>query len=293
MKKMILLSTITMILGTVHAQTNTSQNSVSTELNSSAENLEFPFLNTDSLELTVEYETATKRDDTNSIEGSESYLQIEPGYKLSKSVNLRLGTTYFVREMEGTRKDDESRNRDHLADIYTKVIYKAAAYKTNGIADLRLQARAYSDQDDFFKRRYAADGNYQLRAYFGRPLAGGVYLNKYTSYVRYKNYFNNDSVNRFSRDYELRTRISPTYRLKNGAEVGTTFTYNHIFKVQKTNDEENIDLDLFARYQKGSYAILGRVGFQIMNNEEGDSVLKSNDDAGKEFGYALTLAAYL
>ncbi len=283
MKKLMTLSAV-LIMGSALAQTNTNSTTISNTQTKSV---------LDNAELTLETETATARDDRNDIEGYESYYQIQPGYKVNNKFKVQVGTTYFIREMDGTRAEDESRNKDGLADLYTKLNYKATSYKENGIADIRLQARLYSDQDDFFKRRYASDGNYQIRSYFGMPIAGGVYINKYVSYLRYKNYFNNEYTNDFSRDYELRARVAPSYMLNNGVELGTTLTYNHIFKVNQLNDSEDVDFDLTARYQSGPYAILGRVGFEVMNNQDGQTVLKENEDAGKTFGYALTLTAYL
>ncbi|MAX67872.1 MAG: hypothetical protein CME66_13125 [Halobacteriovoraceae bacterium] len=243
--------------------------------------------------LKLETEMYSKRDDRNDIQGNESYFLIEPGYKFSSKFTARIGASYKSREMGGTKKNKESDNRDHFETSFIKLLYKPTKFKTNKIADVRLQIRFYSDQDDFFKRRYGSDGNYQLRAYFGRPLFGNFYLNKYTTYLRYKNYFNNEYVGNYSRDYELRARLSPTYAIDKGFDFGTTFTYNHIFKVRQINDEEEVDFDISLRKQFGPYAILGRIGFPIMSNNGGETNLQNNPDAGKQFSYALNLAAYL
>lgn len=252
--------------------------------------------------LTLETEIATKRDDNNEIKGNETYYLIEPSYKINSKSSLMVGAQYKTRELGGDKirsygtssyTKDESKNRDALEEMYIKYLYKATSFKENGIADVRLQARAYSTQDSFFKEYYGNDGNYQLRAYFGRPLVGNFYINKYTSYLRYKNYTPNQYTEGFGRDYELRARISPTYQIDRGFDLGMTLTYNHIFAVDKSlADQEDIDLDFTVRYQKGKYAAMLRAGTEILNNEESGD-LKQYDDAGKEIGYALTLTAYL
>ncbi len=278
------------ILGMIMAMPALAQTTTSTTSTKSAKKSNLR----KNLMLTIEAETSSKRDGNNEIQGNETYLQIEPGYKVSKKVSILTGASYKMREAGGTLKGAEKANRDHLDTAYLKLLYKPTKFKNNGIADVRLQARVYSDQDDFFKRRYASDGNYQLRAYFGRPLTGSWVLNKYTTYLRYKNYFNNDHVSDFSRDYELRARINPTYRTNvKGLDLGITATYNHIFKVNKLNDEEEIDLDFSIRYQPNQYAAMFRVGVPYMTNNGGEGTLKRNEDAGKDIGYALTLTAYL
>ena len=104
---------------------------------------------------------------------------------------------------------------------------------------------------------------------------------------------NEDSGSR-SRDYELRARITPSYNITKDAEVGMTFTYNHIFQLGAgyADDIEEIDADLTARYQYGKFAVLLRAGVPWLNNSEtGD--LKVNDDALNQVGYALNFAAYI
>lgn len=285
MKKFLVIALAAVLVSPVFAQTTNTSTTSTTQ--SKKSNL------LENFQLTLEMGSSTKRDANNDIKGNETYMNIEPGYRINKQSTIMAGTSYKRREAAGTLKDAEKANRDHLDTAYVKFLYKATRYKDNGIADVRLQVRAYSDQDDFFKRRYASDGNYQLRAYFGRPIAGKWSLNKYTSYVRYKNYFNNKYVSDFSRDYEMRLRLNPTYTVFRGMDLGVTATYNHIFKVNKLNDEENVKLDLSARYQKGSYAALIIAGVPYMDNVGGEGELKLNEDSGKNLEYSLTLTAYL
>ena len=243
--------------------------------------------------LKLEMETSSVRDNNNEVQGNYTYYQFLPGYHLTKKLSVQTGLQYATREAGGTLKGQEKANKDHLETAFFKLRYNPTKFKDNGIADLRLQFRLYSDQDDFFKRRYGSDGNYQLRAYFGRPIAGGWSINKYVSYLRYKNYFNNSSAGKYTRDYELRARISPTFKATDNLDLGITGTYNHIFKVQKLEDEEKIDLDLTARYAYYQYAAMIRVGAPYMTNEGGTGTLKRNEEAGKNIGYALTLTAFL
>jgi hypothetical protein len=243
---------------------------------------------------TVEMGSEVVRNKDYTIEGSSTYFLIEPDYAINKNNKFEVGAVYKVRQANGDLKDSEDKNRDHLEDLYLKHTYKAAKFKNNGIADLRLQLRAYSGQDDFFKRRYGANGNYQLRAYFGKPIAGKWYLSKYTSYLRYKSYFvDKDYIGDRTRQYELRARVAPTYRTAKGIELGITATYNHIFKVRHLNDEESIDLDLSARYHKDNNAALFIIGSNYMGNAAGEGLLKRNDDALKDIGYTLILSHYL
>lgn len=252
-----------------------------------------PARTSNNLMLTLETETMSVRDGNYDITGVETYYLAEPGYRFGSDIDVRLGASYRARNAGGTLSGAEKANKDHMETYYAKFNYRAARFSNNKIIDLRLQARAYSDQDDFFKRRFAGDGNYQFRAYFGRPIYGNWSINRFTSYLRYKNYFNNQYVTDFSRDYELRARISPTYRAMSGLDLGMTFTYNHIFKVNKLADEEGVDIDLTARYQYDKYAVLFRVGAPYMTNSSGQGVLKENEAAGKDFNYALTFTAFL
>lgn len=242
--------------------------------------------------LTLEMGTSSVRDDANDIHGNESYLGIEPGYKFTKKFDIVAGGFYKTREAGGSLKGAEKANRDGLENIYTKFRYNPTKFKNNGIADVRLQFRLYSDQDDFFKRRYGSDGNYQFRAYFGRPIYGDFYFSKFTNYLRYKNYFNNDHVGSRTRDYELRARVTPTYRVSKGTDLGLTFTYNHIFKVEKIEDEEELDIEASFRKQVGPYAVLFTAGTEYLNNNGGTTVLKRNEDSGKTVKYAMILNAY-
>jgi hypothetical protein len=287
MRKYFVIAIATVIVSPVFAQSTTSTSTTSTSTSKKSKSFK-------KLNFQLDFEAATKRDGNNNVQGNESYVQIQPNYTINKKTIAYLGTSYNMREAGGTLKGAEKANRDHLGTVFGKFLYKPTRFKDNGIADVRLQVRAYSDQDDFFKRYYGSDGNYQLRAYFGRPIAGNWSFNKYTTYLRYKNYFNNSFVNNYTRDYEMRMRVSPTYRTKGGIDLGLTFTYNHIFKVNKLNDEEEIDIDFGARYQKGPYAILIRAGIPYMTNEGGknDSIV-INEDAGKSIGYAVNLTAFL
>ena len=242
--------------------------------------------------LTLEMGTSSVRDKKNDVQGNESYVGIEPGYRFTKKFNIAVGGSYKAREAGGTLKGAEKANRDGLENIYTKIRYNPTKFKKNGVADVRLQFRLYSDQDDFFKRRFGSNGNYQFRAYLGRPIYKGFYFSKFTNYFRYKNYFNNNHVSNKTRDYELRARVTPTYRLSKGTDLGLTFTYNHIFKVNKIEDEEELDIEASYRKQVGSYAVLLTAGTEYLNNGGGETILKRNEESGKTVKYAMILNAF-
>ena len=244
-------------------------------------------------QLTLETETMSVRDGANDIAGTTTYYLAEPQYNITPRFNVRLGMAYFDRYAGGLYKGREEKNHDHIDNYFTKIDYRVSKFSENNILDVRVQARAYTSQDDIFKRYYASDGDYQFRAYFGRPIYGNWSINRFTSYIRYKNYFNNEYVSDYSRDYELRARISPTYRVMAGTDLGMTFTYNHFFKVNKLNDEEQVDVDLTARYQPNQYAFMVRLGVPYMRSNGGEGVLKRNEDAGKQFSYAFTMTAFL
>jgi hypothetical protein len=255
------------------------------------------------IDLLLETETMTVRDDNNDINGVETFYKVEPSFKVGSKAKIAIGAQYNERSLDGDKirsygvsdyKNDKSKNHDALNEVYLKLNYKTAKYKKNGIADLKLNARIYSNEDSFFQKYYGNNGNYQLRAYFGRPVNGKLFINKYTSYVRYKKYFTNSDSGSRSRDYELRARISPTYAMGNGLEIGTTFTYNHIFQLGAgySDDAENITLDLSARYQIKNYAVMLRAGITALDNSK-NGVLTTTEDNMDQVGYALNFTAYL
>jgi len=244
--------------------------------------------------LTIELGSSSVRDDELKVSGSSSYIQIEPSYKINKKLKVSTGAQYNIREASGEDLgDSEADNRDHLGNVFGKILYKAASYRDNGIADLRLQGRVYSEQDDFFKKRYGTDGDYQARVYFGRPITGNWGISKYTSYLRYKNYFNNDNVNDRSRDYELRAKVTPTYRAAKGLDLGLGAEYNHIFGVNKTRDVENVELNVSTRYQYQNYSALFVVTSEYMNNNGGRTALTQNSEANEDLEFLLVLQASL
>ncbi len=243
--------------------------------------------------LTLESEIMTEKDEDQNydITGYSSFYEIEPGYKFTKKISVSAAAQYTVSEKEG---NEERKNRDTLGTVYTKFNYKLMSLKNGDIADVKLQARAYADQDQFLKDFYGSDGNYQMRAYFGAPLAGGFYINKYNSYVRYKKYNANDNASKFSRDYEYRLRVNPAYKLSFGTEVGVSATYNHIFKQGAGfgQDEENIEIDFSARHQIDKIAVMVRAGTSILDNSE-TGELKTTVNAADQVAYALNIEAYV
>jgi hypothetical protein len=243
------------------------------------------------IELLLETETASVRDSENDIKGQDTFYKIEPGYKINSKMKVSVGAQYNERYLKG---NEESKNHDALNEVYAKLNYKASKFRDNGIADLKLNTRIYSNEDSYFSDLYGNNGNYQLRAYFGRPISGKIFINKYASYLRYKKYFTNNSSGFRSRDYELRGRISPTYALGNGMELGTTFTYNHVFKLGAgySDDRENVTFDLSARYQIKNYAVMLRAGITALDNKK-TGELKRTEDNLDQVGYALNFTAYL
>lgn len=245
------------------------------------------------LGLKLEMGSSTTRDTNNEIQGNQTYYQLEPSFKVTKLFNIRTGFQYTTREASGTLKGEEKANRDHFETMYVKLNYKFSKLQDNGIADFRLQGRFHSDQDDFFKRRYGADGNYQVRLYFGRPIYGNWVLNKYVTYVRYQNYFNNKYANDYTRDFDYRIRLAPTYMFSKNFSLGITPTYNHIFKVNKLNDEETLNLDLSVRYAYNNSAILFIAGAPYLSNNGGTTSFKYNNLANETLAYSITLTSFL
>lgn len=239
--------------------------------------------------LSLETEAGTQRNSAQNLEitGYTQFYRVQPGMKINAKNAVSVGADYMVREFN---TDDERKKRDGLDNVFIKYTNKAASFKSNGIADVRLQARAYQTTDKFYKDFYGSDGNYQLRSYFGRPITGNLYINKYTSYLRYKKYTANDNFGSRSRDYELRARVNPTYRFTNGVDLGVTLTYNHIFT--QSSDEENVGIDLSARKQFDKLAVLFLAGYDYQEtNDEGD--LAYNKDAPKDISYLLNLTYYV
>jgi len=238
--------------------------------------------------LTLENDSFTVNDDKD-IKGYETSFLVEPSYKVSKTQSVSIGAQYRIREFETI--SNESKNRDHFDESFVKYSVKTLSTRNGDLMDLKLQARIYNNEDDFFKQKYSNDGNYQLRAYMGTPIAGKLFINKYTSYLRFKKYDVNQNINKYTREYELRARISPTYSLSDKVALGTTFTYNHLFMTEKT-DSENVDMSLSARFTPSrTYAILVRADYDLNEtNKNGDLVAVEN--IGDTVGYALTLTAF-
>ena len=256
---------------------------------------------TKDMTLSLENETITARDRSNDVNGYQTYLLIEPGYNYNEKLSLSVGGQYMVRQMnedaDQRESDKERNNSDDMENVFVKALYKAAKFKDNGVADIRLQARAYRDLNPLFVERYGNDGNYQLRAYFGRPIYKKFYINKYTSYLRYKKYFLNEDASDFTRDNEIRARISPTYNVVDGLDLSLTMTYNLInlrgnSSAAGQDFEEKFEVSPSIRYQVGKYAVLLRADIPLMQTNTLGS-LAENEEAGAKVGYALNFAAYL
>lgn len=240
------------------------------------------------LGITLENETYTSSN-KDEIAGYTSYMLISPNWRIDSRSSLAIGAQYDIREHDN--KDDESKNRDHLSESFVTYAYKTLQTKEGSPFDLTMQARLYNTEDEFFKKMYSNDGNFQLRSFFGFPLAGKFYINKYTTYLRYKKYDVNDNINKYTREYELRARVSPTYNLTDKLALASTVTYNHIFMTEKT-DSEDLDLGLSARYTPSrTYAIMVRMDYETMNTKENGNLTRV-ENIGDTASYALTLSAY-
>lgn len=253
------------------------------------------------MNLTLETETMSVKDRSNDINGTNTFFLVEPGYRVSKRVNVSTGVQYNVRQMNPAanqrESDIERNNSDHLENVFFKINYRPSKFSENGILDIRLQTRVMNDQNDIFKRRFGSDGNYQYRAYFGRPLIGKFSINRFTSYLRYKKYFLNSKASDFTRDHELRARISPTYTPIKGLDLSMTFTYNRNVtrsnsSVAGTNFSEELDIGSSIRYQKGPYAVLLWSDMQQLQTNKFGS-LAENEKAGAQVTYGLNFAAFL
>lgn len=268
MKQLILIITILFSLATI-AQTTDISPEAGIE---NQEKNKGQFRDNISLSFETEYATVRNKDEHLKITGHTQFYRLELAHKYEK-FQSSIGVDYVERDYND--EESEADRRDQIDNVFFKFRHETAKFKENGIADLRLQYRYYYTTDYYFRERYGSDGNYQLRAYFGRPIKGKFYISKYTSYLRYKKYqFNTDAGDR-TREYELRGRISPVYRPNRDLEFGVTTTYNHIFT--KTEDDEKIDLGISARKQFGKYAILFFTSSDYyVKNDNGDLV--TNDD---------------
>ncbi len=297
--KSVALLLLLITLHKAHAQQTSMPSKTNTNLKNSQLNQEIQITTLtkkksfSSFALQLENGTTTKKDRKLATKGHESYLSIVPGYRFNKKITAAVGAQYTVRQLGGTEEGKERVNRDHLSEIHARLLWKPWHYRDNGIGDFRFQFRVYSEQDDFFQRFYGENGNYQIRAFYGRPLWGKWSINKYTTYLRYKNYFNNQYAGRFTRDYELKAQFSPTYSPFKGLNIGPSFAYNHYFKVQHNDDEEVLDIDASIRYQEGPYATIFNIGTQYMNNNGGTTAFKRNENTGKDYEYSLIFSVFL
>lgn len=241
------------------------------------------------LGINLENETYSVMNSDAEIAGFTSYFLVQPSINLGSNHNISIGAQYDIREFEDSLKEDK--NRDHLTESNLRYSFKAMSSKDNGYLDLLLQARLYTNDDPFFKKTYSNDGNYQLRTYFGLPIAGKLYISKYTSYFRYKKYDVNDNINKYTREYELRTRVTPTYNVSDQLQIASSLTYNHIFMTEKT-DDENIGMSPSIRYMPSrTYAFTFRGDYTLQNTKE-TGTLKAVKNIGDTVSYALTLDAY-
>ena len=114
-----LLSTVVVILLTTqltHAQSSTSQKTLK---KASSKNL---------LRLKLEMESASVRDNNFEVKGNETYYLVEPGVNISSKLALMTGVQYKTREAGGTLEGRESANRDHLEEIFLKLLYKPSKF---------------------------------------------------------------------------------------------------------------------------------------------------------------------
>ncbi len=243
-------------------------------------------VNLKNLNMQIESEIHSQRDKNYDLVGEESLITLKPQYWVTDRMRLGVGITYMERQIQGTEKFSESKNRDHLQEIYYRIRYKHLSEKEGDPIELRYQFRYYQDQDPHFIEKYGSGSNYQARVYFGKKLLGGLYISRWNSYLRYKKYQLNEYAGDRSRNYELRARVAPTYRFKYGYDLGLTFTYNHIFQNDNAHDE-NVAVDLSLRKQiDRQMAAMLRVGYPWLGkNERG--VLSENTVAHKDIQYAL------
>lgn len=281
-----------------------TQTSSMSEINKTTAKVEesvFSLPDLSNMALTLSMETLTAKDRSNDIKGSQTSFVVMPGYRINNKVTVAVGAQYNTRSMsedaDQKASDEERNNSDSLETVQARVLYKPTRYSDNGIADVRLQARVYRDQNDIFMRRYGSDGNYQFRAFFGRPLFGKFSINKYTSYVRYKEYFVNEYASEYTRLSETRFRISPTYTPIKGMDFSVSVTYNrYLLKGNSSPDGKNyseqVEIGPSARYQMGRYAILFWSDLDVLETNKFGS-LAENEKAGAEVTYAINLSAFL
>lgn len=244
----------------------------------------------DNISLSFETEIFTLRNDQkdDEIAGSVQYYRLELASRFSNSVEGSVGFDYIQRESSEVDTDTNRRvkadNRDHLDNAFLKLRHNTLNVRDGAPIDLRLQYRYYHVTDEFYRERFGADGNHQLRAYFGRPLFGKFVINKYVSYLRYRKYDQNSDAGDRSRDFDYRLRISPSYQPTRDWNFDLTGTYNHIFA--NTADVREIELGIGVRKQIGKYAILFFTSNELyLENDNGDLV--TNDDFFENTTYFL------
>ncbi len=240
------------------------------------------------LGLSTEIETETIKNSDNDIAGTKTFFLAEPSLKLSANQKLSMPVQYALRTNESTKLTN---TRDYMEEAGLKYSYKALK-SSESLIDLKLQARAYYNADPLFRDYYGNNGNYQMRAYFGRPIVGRLELDKYVSYVRFKKYMTNDEAGSRTRDYEYRLRVSPAYSFSDALKAGITITYNQ--KIEIDNDKkEEIDLGASVRYafgEKGKYAFLLMSDYTPYETNKNGKVAKV-DSAIDEVTYRLNFSA--
>lgn len=250
----------------------------------------------DDISLSFETEIYTVRNDQkdNEIAGSAQYYRLELASKFSDSIQGSIGVDYVQRESSevdtSTNRRVKPDNRDHLDNTFLKLRHNTLSVKDGAPLDLRLQYRYYYVTDEYFRERFGADGNHQLRAYFGRPLIGKFVINKYVSYLRYRKYDQNSDAGDRSRDYDYRLRISPSYQPTRDWNFDLTGTYNHVYT--NGDDVKEFELGIGVRKQIGRYAILFFTSNELyLENENGDLV--TNDDFFENTTYFLNFNAII
>ncbi|MCB0415671.1 MAG: hypothetical protein KDD50_15135, partial [Bdellovibrionales bacterium] len=95
----------------------------------------------------------------------------------------------------------------------------------------------------------------QIRNYFGKSLGNKFEIDKYVSYVRFKQYLNNDFNTARSRTHEWRMRVAPAYNINSNLKLGLTLTYNN-YLLKNNSNQEDINLAGSVRYAFDNMAVL-------------------------------------
>ena len=248
MKSLSLIVALFFIANTYSAVTNFSQSSI----RSIVKNVHMD------LDLTTELTQNEER----KVLGTKNFLEASVDYTLSSFEKITLMNSW-----NGTylKEEDSLTKHDRVQLEYKRK--KILDYKKNGV-DLKLDTRFVYNSDYDNRKLYGSYGQFDVRAYFGRPLGKGFLLNKYITYVRAEKYLVKDDSPR-ARDLGWRARVSPSYKLTNNLEASLMMTYTG-FRLNNTEYDQEFEFAPSIRYQFNKLALSLSSEFKPYDTKSGD-----------------------